>query len=153
MLLCSSRLTVLNPLSFIVTIHPIITQKIKITRGMVQCSSVSRKDTPRLFLNGCTHGTWKFRGPGIESKPQLWQGQILKPTALGWGSNLCPCSNPSTCSRILNPLCHRGNPKRYFLIWKPGLLKFRIQRHATLTLWHRPPQAAEASRGSFLLST
>ena len=53
--------------------------------------------------------------PGIESWPQWWPVpqlglcQNLQPTALGWGSKSRLLSNLSHCSRILNPLCHRGN--------------------------------------------
>ena len=52
---------------------------------------------------------------GTESEPQLWQYQILKPTVLGWGSNLCLCSYPSHCSWVLNLLHHSGNSWMSFL--------------------------------------
>ena len=42
--------------------------------------------------------------PGIESKLELWQCQILYPTIPGWGTNLHLCSDPGHCSWILNPL-------------------------------------------------
>ena len=40
-----------------------------------------------IYLNDCTSSIWKFPLPG---------------------SDLHPCSGPSHCSQILNPLCHSG---------------------------------------------
>ena len=57
----------------------------------------------------------RVSGPGIKPHPQLWpmqqlwQCQILQPTAPGWGFNPPLCSDPSRCSWILNPLCYSGN--------------------------------------------
>lgn len=59
-----------------------------------------------LFLLVCFLWPWvqKMDIPttGIESEPQLGQYQILYPTALGWGSNLCLSGDPS---------CWRGNAR------------------------------------------
>ena len=41
--------------------------------------------------------------------PQLWQHQILEPTVPGWRSNPCLHNDPSCCSQIRSPLCHRRN--------------------------------------------
>ena len=57
----------------------------------------------------------KVPGPGIESElrlqttSQLWQCQLLEPTAPGQESNLLLGSDPSHHSRVLNSLHHSGN--------------------------------------------
>ena len=68
-----------------------------------------------FFFNGCPSSIWKFPRPGTESEPQLWpmprlrQHQILYPTVLGQGWNLCLCSDQIHCSWIVNPLCPSRN--------------------------------------------
>ena len=79
-------------------------------------------------------------GLGIESEPQLqpisqlWQYQILYPTALGWGSNLCLCRDPSQCSLILNLLHHSGNSWQ-FLINPDMHLPYNLEFHISPKKW------------------
>ena len=59
-----------------------------------------------LFILWLQH--MEIPGPGIESL-QLQKCQILEPSALGFGLNLCLHSNPSCCSWTSNQIYNSGN--------------------------------------------
>ena len=58
--------------------------------------------------------SWHMEVPRPET--QLWQHQILEPTAPGQGLNPCLHSNLSHCSWIFNHCATVGTPKHYYFL-------------------------------------